>query len=884
MKRRVVCLVDALNQFERTPAARHLTWLPQLWPANARLIATTLPREEAAALERRPGVKVRLLPLLTELEAEQIAACVCKRHHQPVRPEVLQVLTSKQADGAPAAGNPLWLELAMEELLLLDADDFTRAQRDFSGTPEERLHQLRLEIAGKLPADIESLYGFLLQRTEEVQGEKWRWARAFADLIAVTRAGLRELDLQALLPKQAGEAADVWDPLRFASVRRSFRAHLVQRGALGQWDFFHAQTRAAVEHRSFGEPAVERALQARIVDHLESLPPGDALRDREMMFHVIRSGDASRAAILYASDLSEEALNHATRAIAEHLMMDVLALADERRQWVDSLLSQPGISDEQRVLLADRYIFQIIGRHGDGFDVRIRLALLENLERVLSELIRRSPQNCDWQWELAFVHGRLSDALLASYKLDEALAQQDKATAIMQRLTALDPARTAWQRDLSAGLVKASYILMRQGKVARAIDIYRQRLAALEELASRESDPDQLYQLKGDISQVHRAISYALFEQGEIVGSVQEGLLQLESLEQMGKPSSSGDRLYTVQWCLTSLLESHIWLAQLFHHMGEAARADEEFRLARQALVRLREFDVDDRAWKSESLFSIRQAQVLAARGDRHGAVEACRLNLPMPLMMETPPTLQGRLELAENIGAAADVMKDVNEIDLALAAYARSIELAEPVLRQSPSDVQRATFLQGLYAYVGDCWSKRGDSDKAIEQYRKALLTLAPLKPETSQDAVVRFDLAGCLLRLGEELWTRGEVGEARAEYLRAADLLDAPMLLEKSRVLLLGLNLVRARCRTAYGLHACGETARAERLFHLALDAVHPQSSSVVESEEWQREIANVRKGLADLLRDRGDKPVAAARYQEVIPMIHALLAKKPDDVQSA
>ncbi len=48
--RRVVCLIDALNQFERTPAGRHLTWLPKLWPENARLIATGIPGSESATL------------------------------------------------------------------------------------------------------------------------------------------------------------------------------------------------------------------------------------------------------------------------------------------------------------------------------------------------------------------------------------------------------------------------------------------------------------------------------------------------------------------------------------------------------------------------------------------------------------------------------------------------------------------------------------------------------------------------------------------------------------------------------------------------------------------------------------------------------------------
>jgi hypothetical protein len=55
-QRRVVLLIDALNQFEPTPRATHLTWLPRLWPANARLVATAIPGISSAALRQRPGV------------------------------------------------------------------------------------------------------------------------------------------------------------------------------------------------------------------------------------------------------------------------------------------------------------------------------------------------------------------------------------------------------------------------------------------------------------------------------------------------------------------------------------------------------------------------------------------------------------------------------------------------------------------------------------------------------------------------------------------------------------------------------------------------------------------------------------------------------------
>ena len=80
--------------------------------------------------------------------------------------------------------------------------------------------------------------GLLYKVTELVVGEPL--ARAFVNLLALGRSGWRESDLRVLLPQLSGVD---WDPLQFARLRRTFRAHLVERGSETQWDFFHRQTR-----------------------------------------------------------------------------------------------------------------------------------------------------------------------------------------------------------------------------------------------------------------------------------------------------------------------------------------------------------------------------------------------------------------------------------------------------------------------------------------------------------------------------------------------------------------------------------------------------------------------------------------------------------------
>lgn len=314
--RRVVLLIDALNQFEPTPRGKHVTWLPTLWPVNARLIATAIPGSQSKALERRDGVRPYPLPLLTTDEADHIAVAVCQRYHRELDDDVRAVLMSKRLpDGHPTASIPLWLELALEELNLLDADDFARADREYQGRPDEKLRQMMVDVAVALPSGIEDLYAFLLQRAEQIAG--WNWAMAFAALVGVTRNGLRETDLRQLLPELTGEP---WDELRFATPRRAFRAHLVQRGLHAEWDFFHSQMRQAIERHSFKEGISKSNVYSAVANHLERQPPNDPLRQNELMYHLIGTDDRRRAAGYYAGELTTDELVGATRTLADYIL------------------------------------------------------------------------------------------------------------------------------------------------------------------------------------------------------------------------------------------------------------------------------------------------------------------------------------------------------------------------------------------------------------------------------------------------------------------------------------------------------------------------------------------------------------------------------------
>ena len=548
VKRRVVVLLDALNQFDATPHARHMTWLrPKLWPANARIIATGLSGDPTAALSQWAGMEKLNVPPLTITDDDTddvtaIAQAVWKRYHRQMNPSVLRVLKEKRLpDGGFAAGNPLWLTLALEQINLLDADDFARAERDFADRPaHERVTALLIDTAQRMPPTVAELYDLLLAQSERLFG--LAAARAFASVIAVSRFGWRETDLLPLIPAAArvqcpDSPVPTLDDLSLAALRRSFRAHLARRGSLGQLDFFHVQMREAIKRRTLSDSEQVQALHRVVADHLESLPPGDPLRDSELMVHLIAADDPARAARFYAdSAVSSEGLAAATRVLAQHIRLGAKDHPNANTAWVATLLSQSGLSNQQAANLGLRFTFDLHDALESTADLATRQTLLcaaqaaqqyiaesapANLEllqpdlfaslirlgdlataqgdlieaqrvfgealRIAQQLAESDPANAAWQLDLGIANERLGDLSTAAGNLVDAQRHHSARHAIIQQLVDSDPTKAVWQRDLSVSLNKLGNLAIAHGNSGAARRLFADALCITQRLAA--SDP-----------------------------------------------------------------------------------------------------------------------------------------------------------------------------------------------------------------------------------------------------------------------------------------------------------------------------------------------------------------------------------------------------------
>jgi ankyrin repeat protein len=385
-QRKVVILVDALDQFEATPRGRYVTWLPRQLPANAVFITTAISGDASRALVERGDAELLPLPPIEVGDARGIIERISARYHRVLEAEVVAALLDKRGGDGFVWGNPLWLVLATEEVNLVDADDFSRARR-YPGTPAEQLRGLVCDIVAELPSDIAALYGRSFARAETLFGATW--ARAFLGLIAVGRGGWRELDFRALMPLLTGES---WNELRFASLRRLFRGQMRCRGELRQWDFNHVQMRAAVRRRLADQGASTTDLHARIAAHLRALDADDPLRQSETMVHLLESEDYE-CAVEYYGDIAMA--EPEARGALQALMDSVLTAHDGDEtgavRRLALLLAAADADPAARKHAAVRFLFELSAALKDRAALAARIALGSAIKNALDHLLEADP-------------------------------------------------------------------------------------------------------------------------------------------------------------------------------------------------------------------------------------------------------------------------------------------------------------------------------------------------------------------------------------------------------------------------------------------------------------------------------------------------------------
>jgi len=247
--RRIVLVIDALNQLYDGDGAGCLGWLPSVFPKNWRVILSTSPGRSLDTLKKRNWHSMAVSPLAKD-ERIRLLEKYLGRSGRRLSPDRV----GRIADAAPCE-NPLFLRSFLDELRQFGENNKLEEHIDFL-LAASNLGQLYERIFGRWEVD----FGREL-------------VRDFLVFLWSARHGLSEAELLDLLgPKGEPLPARKWVPLSLAA-----ESSLVQRAGL--LSIAHDSVRTATRDRYLEEEGDRVAAHRRLANYFNQQ---ENLTDRNM--------------------------------------------------------------------------------------------------------------------------------------------------------------------------------------------------------------------------------------------------------------------------------------------------------------------------------------------------------------------------------------------------------------------------------------------------------------------------------------------------------------------------------------------------------------------------------------------------------------------------
>lgn len=394
----VYILVDGLDQLLKDDIRGKALWLPPAVPGNTTLIMSCLSDFESAQdLPYKEETKVFELGELSEDQIRSLSRRRLADHHKDTDAGLIDAIAGKAE-----AGNPLYLSLLIQRLLMMDSEDFTEIGR--RGDDMQAIAAYLYETVQNSPEVLEALCADILR--EAAQRINVEQCTKTVELIAVSRHGLREKDLRQIFENEGRDYSAVDTALLLKYMRPMFGER-----EDGRIDFSHRTIREGFRKRIGDEETLEADRQ--ICGALGQLPDDDGMKLREYYHHCFKC-DHKAAAAAYIKAAKKDLQNEQIQILAEAVRESFLS---ENGDWL------AGISERCPGVTEDFYEFLIF----PFYDCFTRSAAETDCLRPVVEAAYRSlKESCsknETAWKdrlLALLAQKNGDLLSLSGKLTEA--------------------------------------------------------------------------------------------------------------------------------------------------------------------------------------------------------------------------------------------------------------------------------------------------------------------------------------------------------------------------------------------------------------------------------------------------------------------------------
>ena len=826
-KMRVIIVVDALDQLARSDEAKRMLWISGRLPENVRIICSIIEGSEINAVKQLGG-KVNSMPAISREDEASIIYGIATRQRKQIGSTVVAHILQKQTPtGAQAAQNPLYLSLITQDLVMMNRYELNTIQQYMEDglSHPEALAKFMCQRIDETPGDPEGAYLAILNRLEKLIGPDF--VRGVCGLIAVSRTGLREIDLQNAFTELGLE----FNLADFAWLRQMLRGHISQ-GDKQQWDFSHQSLRRALWRDREAELL---HLNKGLTNHLCKSFVEDEFVTREIMHHLCvgnRPDFAAQVMAFYGGGNAQALVEGISDIYTEHAEGEKFLLAvpnsvssvkGERRWRIASIIHRglplfPECTSPFRIELMSKALAMLEGQedeitirevtlfHDTIADLYTKMGESEQAGRHyqkslgLREKICGQSQNVDALRDLSISYGKMGDYLTSQGESEKAGAKYQKFLELREKLYAQSPTSSAL-RNLSESYLKMGDYLTSQGESEEAGVHYQKSLEAREKLyaqsqtASTLSDLSESYDRMGDYlnsqgkgekagTYYHKSLEAAekLYAQKQTSSALRYLLVSYSKMgdyfsskgehERAGahhlKSLEAAEKIYAqsqTAYALHDLTITYEKMGDYFNSQGESEKAGVYYQKSLEACEKLCAQSQTTSNLHSLSVSYTRMGDCLSSQGEceEAGVYYQKSLEAAEKLYAQTRTTF-ALYRLSVSYDRMGDYSSFLGESKEAGAYYQKSLDLREKLYAQS----QTASALRELsvsYRKMGDYLTTQGESEEAGYYYRKFLEVAEKLYAQNPTTSTLR-DLSVSQSKMGDYLTSQGMSKEAGAYY----------------------------------------------------------------------------------------------------------------------
>ncbi len=867
VNKRIVILVDALNQFEQTPNARYVNWLPELLPENAKLIFTAVEGEETNNLSKRKGMKLKELKPMNLSDAEKIITIICSRYHKTLNPKAVKILLEKKReDGSFAYGNALWLTMAVDEFLLLDEDDFSR-MKELKGNAEEKLEQLLLTTAMELPAGITEMYNYVFKRCERF-GEEF--SKTVLSYIGISRNGLRESDLEGLINNYTNVE---WDVLNFAALRRYLRSHFVQRGELGLWDYRHLQARESLTKTILNVDEEVKHLHTNFAAELEKLEENDPQRLSEILWHLFKCDNKQRAAETYGTYWWDD---YKTGEYSLTLK-DILFENKKNIDWLCFLFEITNLNENERRALNNNLWFNLEDRTKNEIQLKLRLKLLISAYQSADNLKKINPDSAEYARDLSISYERIGDIYKALGDTKNALNSYESSHKIFLDLRKRNPDSAEYARDLSVSFNKVGDIYKALGDTKNALNSYESSHKIFLDLRKRNPDSAEYAR---DLSVSFNKVGdiyTALGDTKNALNSYESSLKIAEDLRKRNPDSAEYARDLSV---------SFNKVGDIYTALGDTKNALNSYESSHKIFLDLRKRNPDSAEYARDLSVSFNKVgDIYKALGDTKNALNSYESShkIFLDLRKRNPDSAEYARDLSVSFNKVGDIYKALGDTKNALNSYESSHKIFLDLRKRNPDSAEYARDLSISYDRIGDIYTALGDTKNALNSYESSLKIREDLRKRNPDSAEYARDLSISYERIGDIYKALGDTKNALNSYessLKIAEDLRKrnPDSAEYAR----DLSISYDRIGDIY--KALGDTKNALNSYESSHKIFLDLRKRNPDSAEYARDLSISYDRIGDIYTALGDTKNALNSYESSLKIREDLRKRNPDSAEYA